>query len=250
MSAAVSHVLLDIEGTTCPITFVSQTLFPYASDQLDGFLNARQEDPAVQTLVGQVEQAWREDPDPAARYLLQAAPAAAGTSARVVPYLHYLIRSDRKLAALKDLQGMVWEEGYRRGVLQGPLYPDVPPALRRWREAGLQLAVYSSGSVKAQQLLYRYSNAGDLRTFFQFWFDTRIGSKLEAMSYNRIAESMEAETTGLLFISDSVGELKAAQASGLAVLFSDRGECLDTPADSGGFPSITSFDGLDPQPDR
>jgi enolase-phosphatase E1 len=247
MNAPISHVLLDIEGTTCPVRFVSETLFPYATAQLETFLGQREGDSAVRELVAQVARAWREDPHPTAQALLQAAPSNAGSMTLVVPYLRWLIEEDRKLTPLKELQGLIWEEGYGSGELQGPLYPDVAPALHRWRQAGLTLAVYSSGSVKAQQLIYGHSNAGDLRSWFHYWFDTRMGPKLEPASYIRIVEAMGAEASMVLFISDSIGELEAARSNGLPVLFSDRhgsDDSLDLPAR---FPTITSFDGLNPR---
>lgn len=248
MTAPIRQVLLDIEGTTCSVRFVSETLFPYAAAHVEAFLEARHEDCAVQGLVAQIAQAWSLDPDPEARALLQSAPLNASPSARILPYLQWLIREDRKLTPLKDLQGLIWEEGYGCGALQGPLFPDVAPALRRWRKAGLGLSVYSSGSVKAQQLIYGYSNAGDLRPLFQQWFDTRIGSKLEPESYRRIVAQLNADPHDVLFISDSLTELKAASTSGLAVLFCDRNDSLSGSKDCGGFAMIESFDGLDPLP--
>lgn len=246
MNAPIRHVLIDIEGTTCPVRFVSETLFPYAAERLEAFLNHHQDDEAVQDLLVQVAQAWKEDRDPSAHSLLQAAPANPSPASRILPYLQWLIREDRKLTPLKDLQGMVWEEGYRLGDLQGPLYPDVAPALHRWREGGLGLAVYSSGSVKAQQLLYAHSNAGDLRPLFQHWFDTKLGSKLEPESYRLITGHLDAPPQAVLFISDSPDELKAASASGLSVLLCDRSDSPNNSPNSEGFTKIHSFYGLNP----
>lgn len=246
MTMPVRHVLLDIEGTTCPVRFVSETLFPYAAERMASFLEARREDDTVQALVAQVAQAWRDDRHPAAQALLQVAPQNASPSDRVLPYLRWLIEEDRKLTALKDLQGLVWEEGYASGALQGPLYPDVAPALRRWRNAGLGLAVYSSGSVRSQRLIYGHSNAGDLRELFQHWFDTRIGSKQESASYRQIVTCLGVPAGSVLFISDSISELKAAAASGLAVLLCDRDDSLAGQPDVEEFSVIESFEGLDP----
>lgn len=248
MNTSIRHVLLDIEGTTCPVRFVSDTLFPYAAEHMAGFLEARGEDGDARELVAQVAQAWRDDPHPAAQALLQVAPRHASPASRVLPYLRWLIQEDRKLTALKDLQGLVWEEGYASGALQGPLYPDVAPALRRWREADLGLAVYSSGSVQAQQLIYGHSNAGDLRGLFQHWFDTRIGFKQESTSYRKIVTLLGTPADSVLFISDSIPELKAADASGLAVLLCDRGDSPGGPMDSEGFAVIQSFERLDLAP--
>lgn len=246
MKTPVRCVLLDIEGTTCPVHFVSETLFPYATARLETFLESRQTDPAVQGLVSQVAQAWQDDPDPTAQALLRTEAPNIRSSARILPYLQWLIREDRKLTPLKDLQGLVWEEGYDNGALQGPLYPDVAPALRRWRKAGLKLAVYSSGSIKAQQLIYGHSNAGDLRPMFQHWFDTKIGSKLDPESYTKIVAALSAESQNVLFISDSIGELNAAKASGLGVLLCDRSRGPTSSINRGEFVPVQSFDKLDP----
>lgn len=245
MMTSISHVLLDIEGTTCPVRFVSETLFPYAAAHLGAFLETHQDDRTVQDLLAQVAQAWEDDPNPAAQALLRASTANTSPTARVQPYLQWLIQEDRKLTPLKELQGLIWEEGYGSGSLQGPLYPDVAPALRRWQAGGLGLAVYSSGSVKAQQLIYGHSNAGDLRPLFQHWFDTRIGSKLEPDSYIRIVAHLNAKPKGVLFISDSLGELQAASSCGLPVLHCDRSESRIGSVDCGGFESVQCFDDLD-----
>ncbi|MFM7393258.1 MAG: acireductone synthase [Cyanobium sp.] len=214
-------LLLDIEGTTCPVSFVAATLFPYASKHLESFLRDSAGRPEMQTLLQEVADAWRADPDPAAALLRDQGHPEAGPLA-TLPYLQWLIREDRKLAALKELQGLVWERGYARGELLAPLYPDVPGALQRWQANGLGLAVYSSGSVAAQQMLYAHTPAGDLRPLFRHWFDTRTGAKKEPDSYRRIARELDSQASRILFVSDALAELKAADAAGMNVLFSDR----------------------------
>ncbi|MFM7676369.1 MAG: acireductone synthase [Synechococcus sp.] len=244
--ASISHVLLDIEGTTCPVSFVSEALFPHARAQLGRFLGERAEEPQVQALVAELERAWRAEQDPEAIALGE--PAAPTASPReqalaLVPYLEWLIDHDRKLTPLKDLQGWIWKEGYAAGVLKGPLYGDVAPALRRWKEQGLALAVYSSGSVQAQQLIYGYSTAGDLRELFSAWFDTRIGPKQAATSYASIAAELATPPESVLFVSDSLAELDAAAAAGCLVAMSQRpGNPATTPHRH---PILSSFDELD-----
>lgn len=209
-------ILLDIEGTTCPVHFVSGVLFPYASQQLPAFLQRHGDDAAIQTLLAETQAAWQQDMDPTARTLREQTPQDVGA------YLQWLIQQDRKLPSLKELQGLIWQEGYRTGVLSGPLFDDVAPTLRSWHGKGLALAVYSSGSVSAQQLLYQYSTAGDLTALFCSWFDTRMGSKLSADSYRAIATELNHPTQQILFISDSLAELDAASATSMATLFSHR----------------------------
>ena len=238
--AGVSHVLLDIEGTTCPVSFVAEVLFPYAAGQLPVFLEAEQQRPDVQELIEQVKRSWQ----------LDAEATEAGIpweeSSSVVPYLQWLIRQDRKVTALKDLQGLIWQQGYAHGKLHGPLFVDVAPALRRWSLQGLQLAVYSSGSIQAQQLLYGNSNAGDLRPLFRGWYDTRSGNKLESRSYQTIAADLGVAAERILFISDAIGELEAAHQAGMQVLFSDREG--NPSRDAGPFERITSFSTLQIHP--
>ncbi len=244
---SISHVLLDIEGTTCPVSFVADTLFPYAARLLETYLSAHAGEEAIQALLAELQLLWSEDPDPEAQRLLREAGVepTAGAANRgikaqtILPYLHWLIEADRKLTPLKDLQGRIWAEGYDRGELHGPLFTDVPPALRTWAGQGLVLAVYSSGSIQAQQLLYGHSNSGDLRFLFSHWFDTKTGAKQEAVSYTRICEGMEAPPDRVLFISDAIAELDAASAAGLKVIFSKRDGNPEQNPDS--YPWISSL---------
>ena len=212
----ISHVLLDIEGTTCPVSFVASTLFPYANEHLGSYLRAHGQERMVHELLESVERSWREDSSEEAQSLLQAHQAldAVGPDQpnALEAYLRLLIRCDRKLTALKDLQGMIWRQGYENGQLKAPLFEDVPGALRHWSNQGLVLAVYSSGSVPAQQLLYGHSSGGDLRSLFQHWFDTRIGAKTDPSSYQSIASAMGCGPNTVLFISDSRAELEIGRA--------------------------------------
>jgi enolase-phosphatase E1 len=220
----ISHLLLDIEGTTCPVSFVAEVLFPYAAQQLPTFLQSQANDPTVQRLLADVQQAWRNDADPDARSLWQEALGQQQSTAlaAATAYLQLLIKQDRKLTPLKDLQGLIWRGGYAAGELVAPLYPDVAAALHNWDQEGIVLGVYSSGSVAAQKLLYRHCNAGDLTPLFSHWFDTRIGAKQATESYQHIAAAMGCSTAGIMFVSDALAECEAAEAAGLQVLFSKR----------------------------
>jgi enolase-phosphatase E1 len=244
--ANISHLLLDIEGTTCPVSFVAETLFPYAREHLEPFLRERRHDPEVRGLVTDVISQWRQDHDPRAPQLdpdlTSGDEEHEDDPLRVVPYLKWLISIDRKLTALKDLQGMIWKQGYENQELHGPLFNDVPAALQGLHQQGLVLAVYSSGSVQAQQLLYGHSTAGNLLSLFKHWFDTRIGSKQDPSSYQRISVAMATQPETILFISDVQSELDAASHAGLTVLFSQRPG--NPQQDPGPYPSITSFDTL------
>ena len=236
----ISHVLLDIEGTTCPVSFVAETLFPYAAKHLGPFVKTNRGETAVTELLAAAEGSWKQDSNPEAEQLL------ADLGADVITYLQLLIKQDRKLSELKDLQGLVWAEGYASGDLKGPLFADVAPALRRWHQQGTVLAVYSSGSVAAQQLLYGHSTEGDLRSLFSHWFDTRTGAKQEVASYRAISEAMGVGGSKVLFISDSLLECEAAHAAEMQVLFSDREG--NPGRDNGPFERIRSYEDLQVNP--
>ncbi len=188
-------VLTDIEGTTTPIAYVRDRLFPFARARLADFLAVHGDDPVVQAELA------------ATRRLAPDAPA-----------LDTLIRwidADAKATPLKTLQGLLWAEGYASGELQAQLYEDVAPVLRAWHKAGLALFVYSSGSVAAQRQIFGRSTAGDLAPLFSGFFDTRIGGKREQDSYDRIAISIGIPVPEILFLSDVEAELDAAAAAGL-----------------------------------
>ena len=149
---------------------------------------------------------------------------------------------DRKSTGLKSLQGRIWEDGYRSGELEGEVYPDVLPALERWRAQGIDIAIFSSGSVQAQRSLFRNSVAGDLTRFIRAYFDTTTGPKGDAESYARIAAALERSPPEVLFVSDIGAELDAARTAGMQTAL-----CARTPGSApltGTHPVIHAFDQL------
>ena len=194
-------VLTDIEGTTSSISFVHDVLFPYAADHLGDFIRASVED------------------SPEVREQLDAVATASGVDGNdidgLIDVLQRWIREDRKATPLKTLQGLLWEQGYQRGDFRGHVYADAADYLRYWHDEGYRLYVYSSGSVKAQKLIFGFSDYGDLTPFFSGYFDTRIGAKREAASYQAIAGELGVDPGTILFLSDSEAELVAAESVGL-----------------------------------
>jgi enolase-phosphatase E1 len=169
-----------------------------------------------------------------------APPWGSGSVQDLVAYVHWLMDRDRKSPGLKGLQGRIWEEGYRSGALHGEVYDDVPPALLRWRDENRRVAIFSSGSVLAQQLLFRHSPAGDLTPLLAGYFDTTTGAKGDPQSYDRIAERLGVAPSAVLFVSDSTLELDAARIAGMETALSARGAL---PAHSS-HRVVSSFDGL------
>ncbi len=213
-------VLLDIEGTTTPISFVYETLFSYARARLKDFvashwreleheLGLLRQEHAADVAAGQNPPGWRNEPE-----------AAHVESA--IEYLEWLMDGDRKSTALKAIQGKIWKEGYESGALRGEVFPDVELALRAWKEAGRKVAIFSSGSQLAQRLLFAHSTAGDLSRYIDAYFDTTTGAKTDPASYAAIARELNRAAGEIVFVSDVTAELDAARTAGLQTLLSVR----------------------------
>lgn len=208
--SSIHTVLLDIEGTTTPVDFVYKTLFPYASQNVARFLLEHSRDPDIRLLVEDLHAQHQRDEDIGAHLPSWNADTEESQLHSAADYARWLIAGDRKCIPLKTLQGKIWQQGYTRGELKGEVYADVPPALARWRMQGRDACIYSSGSVLAQQLLFRSTALGDLTKFISRYFDTAIGAKTESDSYRKIAECLGRAPGEVLFISDSIKEVEAA----------------------------------------
>lgn len=215
-------VLLDIEGTIGSKAFVTEVLYPYSRQRLRAYVERHPNDPVVAQTLSDT--------------------AALSGNAQVDPVETLLdwIAHDRKARPLKTLQGLIWRQGFESGAFQGHLYPDAVQALQRWRNAGVALAIYSSGSVQAQSLYFQHSVAGDLLPWFLAHFEPDVGPKAEPASYARIAQALHHDPQQILFLSDSVAELHAARAAGLQVLHVVR---EDTVADAQ-FTGVRDLTGL------
>jgi len=210
-------ILLDIEGTTTPIAFVHEVLFSYAHTHARDFLKTNFNSEEVRADVALLRAEHAVDVGAG-----QGPPALNEDSDSIASYVEWLIERDRKSTGLKSLQGKIWRQGYVDGSLKSQVYADVAPALERWRAQGLSINIFSSGSVLAQQLLFAHTEAGDLTTFIDNYFDTNAGKKSEAESYRRIAEALSLKAKEVLFISDVVAELAAASEAGMNTLLSIR----------------------------
>lgn len=232
-------ILLDVEGTTTPIAFVTAELFPYARREMAAFLAQAGATTAVQADLARLRQDYdQEGADEALPPWQGPDPLAA------LPYLDYLMDRDRKVTGLKGLQGQVWEFGYRAGTLQGQIFPDVAPALKRWHQAGLGVYIFSSGSIQAQKLLFAHTPDGDLTPYLRGHFDTTTGPKQDPRSYGAIAEGIGLPPSQITFVSDALPELQAAHQGGYTVYLSHRpGNAPTTPHP---FPTLTDFDALFP----
>ena len=208
-------VLLDIEGTTTPISFVHDVLFPFSRDHVRDYLVQHskatevQEDIAALLRERSLDQERGEQPPQIDK---------ATSIDAIVVYVDWLITRDRKSPALKSLQGKIWEQGYRDGTLKAPLFDDVVPNLGRLRRLGMSVAIFSSGSVLAQKLLFAHTDTGDHSDLIDQYFDTGVGSKVTPSSYSEIARRLDLLPVEIIFASDVTSELAAARDAGMPTL--------------------------------
>lgn len=220
----VKAIITDIEGTTTDIHFVHKVLFPYSRAKMADFLQLHQNVTEVNTTL----QALREHLNLPKANLQQ-------LSEQLIAW----IDADMKIGYLKTLQGYIWQQGFEQGDFKGHVYPDAYRKLVTWYDQGVDLYVYSSGSVQAQQLLFQYSDFGDLRYLFKGYFDTQVGTKKEAESYAEILRRLKLPGNQVLFLSDVVVELNAARENQMQTYLLNRQNAVN---DSGGHRSVQSFE--------
>ena len=195
----IKAILTDIEGTTSSLSFVKDVLFPYARERMGEFIRQHAQEPAVQRELGEVRRLGDQNM----------------SEEQVISQLIHWIDEDKKITPLKSLQGMIWQNGYKKGDFKGHMYDDAVRHLKIWKQDGLRLYVFSSGSVQAQKLLFAHTEYGDLTPLFSGYFDTTIGNKRETGSYHKIAAVIGTTPGDILFLSDIKEELDAARGAGM-----------------------------------
>ena len=204
-------ILLDIEGTVSPVSFVYEVLFPFARNNAESFLTRTAKSAGTKHALklmakdagfGSFEDWCASDPDKSQIEL-------------VLAEVYQLMDNDIKATGLKELQGLIWEEGYASGVLNSVVFDDVPVALSDWWKQGLSIRIYSSGSATAQKVFFENTNIGDLTCFLRGYYDTTSGGKREQSSYLEIADAFELSPSEIVFFSDVPAELDAAAAAGM-----------------------------------
>ncbi|XP_016975158.2 enolase-phosphatase E1 [Drosophila rhopaloa] len=231
-------VLVDIEGTTTSISFVHDVLFPYAKENVEKFLRESWERDDTKQIVQDLQQVHQFTDY---KDTLNTTPANVDVGL-ISGFVRYLIDQDLKVTPMKTLQGLIWAQGYANGELKGHVYEDVPAAFQAWCAAGLRIAVYSSGSVAAQKLIFGNSIAGNLQPYLSDYFDTHVGHKQEKQSYENIANILTEKPEQIVFLTDIPGEAAAARSAGLqAIILQRPGNAALTDDQKCSFDLITDF---------
>lgn len=237
----IKAIITDIEGTTTSLSFVKDVLFPYARARLADFVWSHENDPQVKPLLDDV----RRELSCGSSHDITADIQEVASTDQVIEQLIQWIDQDKKATPLKSLQGMIWEDGYQQGAFHGHVYQDAVDNLKAWKASGLELYIYSSGSVHAQKLLFAHTDYGDLTLLFSGYFDTAIGGKKESGSYRKIAECLGYPADTLMFLSDSKEELDAAKAAGLNTIRITRDAASESQAEHR---QVCSFDEISISP--
>ena len=245
ISLSARCVLLDIEGTTSSIAFVYDVMFAYVRKHLSSFLAMNWELEGVQQAVEQMA----IDAGCSPSDWIHRSNSVQESCRRVEQHVLSLMDADQKSTGLKSLQGILWKNGFDDGSLRAHLFPEVPSALSRWTKSGLDVRIYSSGSIAAQKLFFGHTESGDLLPFFSGHYDTTIGSKKESESYRRIADDVGCPPESIVFVTDVLAELDSAHTAGMQVIASCRPGNVELPDDIP-YHRIYSFDELDIQPSK
>ena len=231
-------VLLDIEGTTSSISFVYDVMFPYVREHLVSFLAEHWDNAAVKDCLPLLA----NDID---RQLAQWLPKDNAAAQQVVAAtVIQLMDDDVKATGLKKMQGQIWKSGFESGQMVAHVYKDVPAAIDDWVADGIEVRIYSSGSVQAQKLFFGHTEVGNMLPKLSGHYDTTIGLKQESSSYKAIAADSGIAAEDFVFVSDVVAELQAAKQAGMATVLSIRPGNKPV-EDSSEFVSVSSFDEID-----
>ncbi len=193
----VKYVLMDVEGTTSDIAFVKNVLFPYSAREMRNFVSSNKNNSEIRACLKET---------------------GRGSDDEAIDQLLTWIHEDVKHPTLKNIQGRIWEKGFKTKVYKAHLYDDVVGAWETWKSAGLRLGIYSSGSVNAQHLFFEYNEKGNLLSYLENFFDLDVGSKREVNSYRTIAKKLNLAASEIVFLSDIVEELDAAREAGLKTI--------------------------------
>lgn len=210
-------VLLDIEGTTSSIDFVHEVMFPFARKRVPDFVTSNW---GTEELTDCLKLIANDLGESSVESWLTG--DAVTNQQTAIEAIVGMIDNDVKATGLKQLQGIIWKSGFHSGEMVAHLYDDTAPALRVWKEAGLDLRIYSSGSIAAQKLFFGHSVAGDLLSLFSAHYDTTTGPKKEASSYREIVTDIGVGADRIVFVSDVPAELDAAAEAGLQTVLSIR----------------------------
>ncbi|WP_029520994.1 acireductone synthase [Persephonella sp. IF05-L8] len=221
----VKAILIDIEGTVSPISFVKDVLFPYSEEKMEKFIKENKDKPEIKNILQQVQEIEGKEMD----------------IDEIIQTLKRWIKEDRKIAPLKDIQGFIWKEGFENGQIKAPLYEDAYRKMKEWKEKVYKLYIYSSGSVQAQKLFFSHTDKGNILNWFSGHFDTKIGNKKETQSYRKIAQEIGLKPEEILFLSDNPDEIKAAAQAGMKVYRLVRPQDTEY-IENFEYPQIKSFD--------
>lgn len=122
---------------------------------------------------------------------------------KAVTIIKELTEKAENNVGLKKLHALISQKGYESGALKASVFPDVPSALENWSKSR-KIAIYSSGDVLGQKLLFKNTTEGDLTPNIHKYFDETIGPKNEKGSYEKIVKELGVKSEEVIFITDRI----------------------------------------------
>ena len=196
----INHILTDIEGTTTSISFVHDILFPLSYHRMEDFISKNFSTHSLKNEISNLTNFIQKENNITNINFLT-----------ISTLLKKWIKEDKKDTNLKSIQGKIWKEAFENGSVKGHLYEDIPNIFKLWHNNKKKISIFSSGSIEAQHLLFKYSIFGDMTHYIDQYFDTTIGMKKEEIAYINIANQLKTDPNTILFLSDIEEELDAAK---------------------------------------
>jgi methylthioribulose 1-phosphate dehydratase/enolase-phosphatase E1 len=196
-------------------------MFPYVRDNVEEYLSAswdsQETQDDIQLLITQSQKDFEDKVETISLITGDLSTPKDQLLPQLVANVTSQMDIDRKIGALKTLQGHIWKQAFTTKALVAELYDDVYVALDTWNAAGKVLAIYSSGSVGAQKLLFSHTKKGDLTGLFSGFYDTAVGFKREKQSYVNILTEFKIQDTPsqCMFLTDIYEEAVAAKEAGM-----------------------------------
>ncbi len=206
-NSEIKQFIFDIEGTTTPISFVHDILFPYSKNNLLNFLKENK-------ISNSIFSNLKEENEKDVKLNLYSIPLENSVNS-LFSYLEFLISIDRKNSGLKEIQGEIWKHGYETGELKSQIFPDTLDFFQFIQSQNKKINIYSSGSILAQKLIFKYSNLGDLSSYISNYFDTGVGHKRDFNSYLKISDMLNCNPNEIIFFTDVQEEADSALSIGI-----------------------------------
>jgi enolase-phosphatase E1 len=218
-------IILDFHGTVSPINWEEECILPYVKQNLSNYLDQNWTNHKVVDLVNKLRNqsfeqhfVFENEESPVISAEDPAESDDKTVKRTTVEFINWLIDKKKDTTESLKLQKLVWLEGYHKRELRTPVFEDVLPALKNFRDKGFKIAIFSGVDSSLCHQLFENTTEGDLSSYFGKFFDTTTGNKKDPESYRRIANELSVKESDILYITDYGQEAKIAHTTGVQCL--------------------------------